>query len=286
LRIWPLYFLIIIIALLILPNIDALVLPGYGKDMIYKNLFLKIILYIFFLPNMVLSLLGIIPYASHTWSIGTEEQFYIVWPVILKFFRRHRLKLMIFIIFIYLTVKALIHLYYDFIPMNQVIKSFWSFFNIDCMAIGGFYAILLFMKSKHLKIFMNRPLFYFILVLVIVFLIKGITIPFINSEFYATLFGIIILNFASNDKINISLENKLFNYLGNISYGLYMYHPIGIALSLYLLLSLNCNTNWLLYPLSIVLTILIAAVSYRYFELIFLRYKKKFSNILTSVRES
>jgi peptidoglycan/LPS O-acetylase OafA/YrhL len=95
------------------------------------------------------------------------------------------------------------------------------------------------------------------------------------------LFGIIILNFASNDKIKISLENKVLNYLGSISYGIYMYHPIGIILAIAITISVNCKTNWLLYPLSFILTIMMAGFSFNYFEAFFLKYKNKFSNIIS-----
>ena len=112
-------------------------------------------------------------------------------------------------------------------------------------------------------------------------MIKGVYIPYIHYEFYAFLFGIIILNFAANDKIKISLENSILNYLGKISYGLYMYHPICIIISLNLAIYLNFTTNWLLYPLSLILTIFIAAISYKYYESVFLRLKIRFSNIVS-----
>ena len=282
LRIWPLYYLIILLALWILPNVSIFTLPGFGKNVIYKDLFLKIILYVIFFPNLVLSLLGVVPYASQTWSIGAEEQYYLVWPIILKNVKKYRIILMILIVLLYLFIALILSSHYsDIIPYKYVLKAFWSSFNIDCMAIGGFFAILLFQKSKYLKIFMNKYLFYSVIVFVCALMINGIYIPYINYEFYASLFGIIILNFAANDKIKISLENRWLNYLGKISYGLYMYHPIGIILSIKIAIFINYTTNWLLYPLSVILTILISAISYKYYESIFLKYKVKYSKVVS-----
>jgi peptidoglycan/LPS O-acetylase OafA/YrhL len=105
--------------------------------------------------------------------------------------------------------------------------------------------------------------------------------PSLHFEIFPVLFGIIILNFAANDKIGISIENKILNYLGNISYGLYMYHPIGIVLALAITVSIDYITNWLLYPLSLAITIIIAGLSYRYFEAFFLKYKNNYSNIFS-----
>jgi peptidoglycan/LPS O-acetylase OafA/YrhL len=86
---------------------------------------------------------------------------------------------------------------------------------------------------------MNRFLFYIVLAATTYFLIKGVYLPYGFKEFYSLLFGIIILNFAANRDIGISLESKLLNYLGKISYGIYMFHPIGIVLSIQLALLIN-----------------------------------------------
>ena len=282
LRIWPLYFLIIILAFGILPNIDLFTLPGYGKEVIYSNLLWKLLLYALFFPNLVLSLLGIVPYASHTWSIGTEEQYYLVWPIILKSFKKYRIILMLFIIVSYLAFGKILSSHYsEILPFRSVIKAFWASFNIDCMAIGGIYAILLFQKNKLLKVLQNNILFYLTMILVVFLMLNGVHLPYFHYEFYSILFGIIILNFAANDKISITLENKVLNYLGNISYGIYMYHPIGIVLAIAISIAINYTTNWLIYPLSFTLTISIAGLSYKYFESFFLKFKNKFSNIIS-----
>lgn len=285
LRIWPLYFLIIILAFFVLPNIDLFTWPNYSKEVIHSNLFLKLLLYAVFFPNLAVQFLGIVPYATHTWSIGTEEQYYLIWPVILKYVKKNRIGLMIFIIAFYLSFKFFLQSpYLDILPFKDKISGFWALFNIDCMAIGGLFAVLLFQKNKLLKLLQNNFLFYSTTISTIILILNGVQIPNFHYEFYSILFGIIILNFATNDTIKISLENKIFNYLGNISYGLYMYHPIGIALALYLCRSLNVLTNWLIYPLSVIVTILLAGLSYKYFESFFLRFKDKFSNIISGSR--
>ena len=282
LRIWPLYFLIIFLAFCVLPYIDLFTLPGFGKEIVYSNLLFKLFLYLLFFPNLVLSLFGMVPYASHTWSIGTEEQYYLVWPILLKYIRKHRIILMLFIIVFYLAFAKYISSHYsDYLPFKSIIREFWFSFNIDCMAIGGIYAILLYDKNKILKILQNNILFYLTLVFAICLLTYGIYIPYIHYEFYSVLFGIIILNFAANDKIKISLENKYFNYLGKISYGLYMFHPIGIVFALYLGIAIKVTSNWLIYPLCFILTIVLATLSYKYFELFFLKFKHKFSKIIS-----
>jgi peptidoglycan/LPS O-acetylase OafA/YrhL len=104
LRIWPLYFLIVFLAFFVLPHISLFILPGYGKDVIYSNLFLRLFLYAIFLPNVVQPLLGIVPYVSQTWSIGTEEQYYLIWPIILKYIKNHRIALMLLIIILYFVI--------------------------------------------------------------------------------------------------------------------------------------------------------------------------------------
>jgi peptidoglycan/LPS O-acetylase OafA/YrhL len=288
LRIWPLYFLIVILALLVLPNIPIFVLPDYDRAEVSRDLAGKIFLYLFFLPNLVSPLFGVVPYASLTWSIGTEEQFYLTWPVLLKNIKKYRILLMFLVLFGYLLVaRALYSSRTDFLPLKYEITAFWSTFNIDCMAIGGLFALLLHTKNFLLKFFQNKYLFYFALVLASMMIYQGIYFPilmvnaikfeYLFKEFYALWFGIIILNFASNQKILISLESKILHYLGKVSYGLYMYHPICIVLVLNMALFFKQVHDWVLYPLSLLSVILVAGVSYKYFEAYFLKFKRRFT---------
>jgi peptidoglycan/LPS O-acetylase OafA/YrhL len=58
-----------------------------------------------------------------------------------------------------------------------------------------------------------------------------------------------------------------------------MYHPIAIVISLNLLLFLNQVADLWLYPLSVGITILIAGLSYRYYESFFLKFKSRFTRV-------
>lgn len=280
LRIWPLYFLIVFLALAVLPQIPLFSLPGYGQDVVYRNLSTKILLFIFFLPNMVAAAAGVVPYASQTWSIGTEEQFYLIWPLLMKHIRKYRIALMLVIIFGYiLTARALWSSHSDFLPNKYYINAFWLLFNIDCMAIGGLLAILLYTKHRLLRYIRNNIAFYTSLLLVSWMLYNGIEIQHIPKEPYALLFGILILNFASNPGLHFNLEWRLFKYLGKISYGLYMYHPIAIVMAVQLALWIGLTRDVFIYPVSVILTVLLAGLSYKYFESSFLRFKLNYSTI-------
>jgi len=256
------------------------VLPDFDNEYVYRHLLKKILLFLFFLPNLVSPLAGIVPYASQTWSIGTEEQFYLAWPVVMKYIKKNRIALMLLIIFGYIFVaRVLYSSRTDFLPFKGYINTFWLVFNIDCMAIGGLFAILLHSKLKVLKYFNNNFVFYASLAILYYMMSKGILIKHLYKESYALFFGILILNFASNRNIHINLEIPFLKYLGKISYGLYMYHPIGIVLVLTLVRSVGLSTDYVIYPLSLALAIGMAALSYRYFESFFLKFKTNYSTV-------
>ena len=283
LRIWPLYFLIIFLAFWVLTKFDIFLFPGYSNEQLYTNLVLKLVFFLLFFPNLVLIVFGIVPYASQTWSIGTEEQFYLVWPLILSYFKKNRVLLMVMIIILYFISKIfLISSYSSFLPYRSTISAFMNTFRIDCMAIGAFFSVLLFEKKRVLTYFLRNDLFYFCILLAIICMLFGVSIPYFQYEFYAVLFGIIILNFSANTKIKISFEYRFLNYLGSISYGLYMFHPIGIVLAITIGNYFELLTNWFFYPLSFLITILISAVSYKYFESFFLKFKNRFSNVASN----
>ena len=82
----------------------------------------------------------------------------------------------------------------------------------------------------------------------LVFLIvKGYEFKFCDREVYSFLLAYHVCNFAANPKPLFNLENKLFSYLGKISYGIYMFHPVAIICAIKICVLLHITANWLLY---------------------------------------
>lgn len=80
---------------------------------------------------------------------------------------------------------------------------------------------------------------------------------------------------ATNPRNLINLENGVTNYLGKISYGLYMYHPLVIIFVINTSLYFNIFNGILLYASSILLVILLSHFSFYYFESYFSRLRAK-----------
>ena len=276
LRIWPLYFLILFSGLFIIPNLNFIVTPFFNQDIFNNDPFKIILIFIFFLPNLAYAIFGLIPYVSHTWSIGTEEQFYLIWPVLLKF-TKNKLRIIVLVIIFYLTFKFLLYTnFLNFISYKNLILEFWLTFNIDCMAIGGLFSYLVFKKSKLLRYLMNKFSFYITLISLCFFLYFKLDFLFFHYEVYAILFGIIILNLSSNNSFSRILENNIFNFLGKISFGIYMYHPFAIILTINIFIYFNFINNLAILFLSLVITLVLSGFSFFYFEKFFLIKKNKY----------
>src|SRR5690606_7246013 len=109
LRIWPLYYLIVIVSLFILPQSDFFYVPG-DSEAVQTHFWPKAILFLAFLPNIPYALYDHVPFANQSWSIGVEEQYYLIWPAVILLSLRYR-KLLFALLAtgaIYLLVKALI----------------------------------------------------------------------------------------------------------------------------------------------------------------------------------
>ncbi len=290
LRIWPLYFLIVGLSFFLLSRIDFFSIGGGGGGgyaSLQDQFFTKLTLFVFFLPNLALILFPPITYAAQLWSIGVEEQFYLLWPVLVKK-TKNPFKMLCGVIFLYLLVEYSLIAYNYFFP-NEFILTLIKFLNIlsiDCMAIGGLFAWLLFnkqlnMQARILLFVRNKYLQIAIYLLTLILIGNGIKFPLMHFEIYSFFFGLIIINLVCTETSIFNLENTVFNYLGKISYGLYMFHPIAIVIVIKLSILNGIINNLIIYTLSIGLTIALAACVYELYEKKFLKLKIKYSKVIS-----
>ncbi|HEV7621942.1 MAG TPA: acyltransferase, partial [Flavisolibacter sp.] len=79
LRIWPLYFLILFLGSFIFPYIPFL---SYTARTVTTDK--QFLLYLLLMPNISALFFASLPFLAQLWSIGVEEQFYILWPIIIS----------------------------------------------------------------------------------------------------------------------------------------------------------------------------------------------------------
>jgi peptidoglycan/LPS O-acetylase OafA/YrhL len=288
LRIWPLYYFIVLMGLLIMPHIPFFSIPELSAHAL-DDLPQKVLLFGLIVPNAALVLYGAVPYLSQAWSIGTEEQFYLFWPWVVQWGGKRVLAALIITAAFFITLKRVIAAWYHASgpepgPVVSFCYNILYFFRIECMAIGAVLAAILFLrKDTILRWLMARSVQWGVLLLIVSLLLWGRHLP-LHEEVYSSLFGILILGLAAAKRPILWMEYRWINFLGKISYGLYMLHLIAIVIVLRTLApwfdGQGRAVSWLLTLATVMLlTVAFATLSYYGLEKPFLRLKEAFIRI-------
>lgn len=277
LRIWPLYFFIVILSLFVLPYFRVFDMPNFQLDFDNKFEFIKVvILFLFFLTNILITI-KLVPFATQTWSIGTEEQFYLIWPILINKMEKFE-NWFLGIIFIYNLILILLESHFlTGIKYINLLQNYFIMIQLDSLAFGALGACLLYKKKSIIDKISNNFFFFGIFFVLLASPLFDIYIIYFKKTFYAICFVIIIVNLVHNKQLSNLLENRFFFKMGEISYGLYMYHQIMIALCINCLLSLNCFSNVVLYISVFVTTILFSILSYKFLEQPFILKKRNYN---------
>ncbi|MGB1247510.1 MAG: acyltransferase family protein [Chitinophagales bacterium] len=270
LRIWPLYYFVFFLSYFLF------------ADTVKPSTF---ILCLTIFPNLAHAFGVGWAHSPQIWSIGVEEQFYLLWPLILFLFSSRR-KLLIFSIIFFIGYSLLPHVL-GFINVRTLnsenivyINRFFYSTKFNCMMIGCLIAILYHQKNSVLTYLCNKYVMYIFAFIPFLLWFTGVQFKYFTDEIYSVFFGLMILNLAANENFKINFDNVVTKFLGKISYGIYMYHWIVILLVFkfidFSLFKSSFISNLILYTLVLSITILIATLSYYLFEKRFLNIKKKY----------
>ena len=275
LRIWPLYFLAIGIALLI----------GFIAPTL--KLYRQALPYLFLLStNFYVSShgwhLGLI---DPLWSISVEEQFYLCIPFVSV-----------------LGIRALRNICLLCIAVAYITLARMGYKGadpIDVIWVNSFVQFQFFAAGTLIAIFLHKRIWSPSWTLRAVLLVGGFALLFFGEIFfplqrthpasalhlwkaYLSLLAGSVATFLAFLRAPFT-PPRLLVYLGKISFGLYVFHKFAIGLTYYYLDQIFLPHPTLRYfvlePLILLITFGIAAFSYRFFERPILRFKERFAYV-------
>lgn len=281
LRIWPLYYLVVVFAIVVYPWLKGMI--GYGENLEIGRPFL----YFVFLGNFDVISLGPGRGAMSTnitWSVAIEEQFYLLWPLLFTFISPR------FYRYAFLTIMAGSVTFRFFHYNEPMVLYFHTLSVISYMAIGGLAAFLSINYRSFVAAFgrMKRMYIGVIYIMTGLFFLCGHQIPAgrILVSFGSILSGIcfafIILeqNYAKHSFLKMTNLRWLTRW-GKYTYGLYLLHMIAIQFTSrfprLLHLTLRDGAEEAFTGIGgLVLSAGMAYLSYRLYERPFLRLKDRF----------
>ena len=286
LRIFPLYF-------------GVLALFAFGINFISKQSTQPLLAFyyqhwlsfILFTENFSFIRYGmpVTPYLLHFWSLAIEEQFYLVWPFLLRRTKDRKTRLILLPVLILLVMLIRSLFYWNHIHTDSLTFYYYNtFFRIDALLTG---ALLCQLHRSQLVL----PARLINLLFAACILTIGISCvwlksldlsnPFFETVGY-TLTALLYACLLHKTVSSTGALSKIFSLsplrlLGKISYGLYVFHfPVVLILYTRLFNWGKAHSALSDLPLQIavlllclLISLVLALLSFRYFESFFLRFK-------------
>jgi peptidoglycan/LPS O-acetylase OafA/YrhL len=217
LRIWPLYYFIILIAPLMVSWL-SLPSPHYFSTALFYNNF-----------HTISEKYWLFPFA-HFWSLSIEEHFYLFWTLLIKLIPKEKLRSTLFV----LLFSSIIFRFYLYYIGNGDWFDYYlnTFSRMDVLMIGSIAAIEYF-ENKLVSNSSTTIRFLLFVILIIALSIDDVLLfdsafaVLFKKYFYVLICGYLMVGFMLNkNPVFKWMDNSLFRYLGKISYGVYIFHLI------------------------------------------------------------
>lgn len=276
LRIWPLYFGFLILTLTVL---DPLI-PGHGLKGSFASA------YFLFAANWACALHALpLSVAAPLWSVSIEEQFYLAWPLLVRWASPARLLRLSIILLVIASISRLL-----LTLLSARHPALWcnTLARLDPIALG---AILALVHEERRLPRLRLPRVLLLAAAPIVWtVVARLSVVETAPSWHAmwgyplVALGAVALISAATEPTGLRsrwLALRPLVYLGKISYGLYVFHLFAIRLTEH---HVKLGGSRLVeaaarVSLSFLLTVAMAALSYRFLEQPFLRWKSRFARV-------
>jgi peptidoglycan/LPS O-acetylase OafA/YrhL len=224
---------------------------------------------------------------AHFWSLFVEEQFYLVWPVVV-WFVRDRVKLLrtaAGIVLLAIVLRCGLYIW-----AGPDVASLWGMrtlpFRMDSLIIGGMLALILRGPNSDRWQRRCRPAFLIgsaVTLGIFIFAPEGPWLLTVGLTFIAiACAGLIGMTLRPGSPAFRLFYQKPLRILGKYSYGFYIYHALyewaWIMFLAYLMVHLHSMVlaGVIALGLNFTVTFIVSKLSYDLFEVKFLRLKKHF----------
>lgn len=286
-RIWPLFYLMVIIALTIPADVAQHIGfhmngGGYEPDWLFSLTFTE---------NIQMIIQDNVPKTtplSVFWSLCIEEHFYILWMIVFFLLKRKWIPYFLFGSILFAIFFRIIE---PGLYQNERVEWHGLFSNLDYFAWSGLLGYYVASDYQKVSNFVNRiPFIYRLLYVVgVVLMIYFLAAIFEHDSYLLNIMrytltavvftGLLLVFIPEDSKLRFS-EKNVFTQLGKISYGLYVYHIIWVHVvyKFYRDYSIEVDTlrNYLLFlMITFSLTVITSYLSYTFFEQPFLRWRER-----------
>lgn len=288
LRVFPLYALILLLIFIGIPKSVEFLDLNYNFKFPPLFPFLTFNSNFFYYTNGADYFTGLVI----LWTIAVEVQFYLVWGFILNLLGKNIKGVAYGLI----TIGVLYRLSSSLFTELEIFKDFHSYYNtlyyLSDFGIGALVAVHVrekkdlveYIKSLE-KSFLKYLYFGFVVYLVAAGLFYGnIIFNVVNAIAIPSIVGFIIIEQTFSSNSLFKLRNfKIASYLGKISYGSYMFHILVmdfIVFGITVWQEEMVGFTKAMFPLvAFLITIILAHLSYKYFEKPFLRFRREFKRL-------